>query len=71
MDLRQISLVKGLQRYVFRYTPGNEPQIIDTFIEMADDAENEFDWFDAMILSYQMGKQMEHQLDRALEKTES
>ena len=69
MDLRQISLVKGSQRYVFRYNPGSEPQIIDTFIEMADDAENEFDWFDAMILSYQMGKQMDHQLDQALERT--
>ncbi len=63
MDMRQISLVKGSHRYVFRYTSGSEPQIIDSFIDLADDADNEFDWFDAAVLSYQMGKKMEHQLD--------
>ena len=69
MDLRQISLVKGTQRYVFRYTPGHEPEIIDTFISLADDVDSEFDWFDAAVLSYQMGKQMNHRLDRAVEQT--
>lgn len=66
MDLRQISLVKGTQRYVFKYTTGNEPQIIDSFIDLADNADNEFDWFDAAVLSYQMGKNMDRQLDGAL-----
>ncbi|MFA5864518.1 MAG: hypothetical protein WC975_07495 [Phycisphaerae bacterium] len=69
MDLRQISLVKGSQRYVFRYTPGNEPEIIDTFIDLADNVETEFDWFDAAVLSYQMGKQMQHQVEQAVEQT--
>lgn len=68
MDLRQISLVKGSQRYVFRYTPGSEPEIIDAFIGLADDVESEFDWFDAAVLSYQMGKQMSDRLDQALEQ---
>ncbi len=67
MELRQIALVKGSQRYVFRYTPGNEPQIIDTFITLADDVDNEFDWFDAAVLSHQMGKQMHRQVDQAIE----
>jgi hypothetical protein len=68
MELRQISLVKGSQRYVFRYTPGGEPQIIDAFINLADDADNEFDWFDAAVLSYQMGKQMSRQADEIIEQ---
>jgi hypothetical protein len=68
MDLRQISLVKGSQRYVFRYSPGDEPQIIDSFITLADDVESEFDWFDAAVLSYQMGKQMSRQVDECIEQ---
>ncbi len=70
MSIRQISLVKGSQRYVFRYGSGDEPQIIDSFINLADDADNEFDWFDAAVLSYQMGKQMGQQLDQALEQSQ-
>ncbi len=66
MEMRQISLVKGSHRFVFRYTSGSEPQIIDSFIELADDVNNDFDWFDAAVLSYQMGKKMEHQLDEAI-----
>jgi hypothetical protein len=71
MEQRQISLVKGAQRYVFRYTPGSEPQIIDSFVDLADDASSEFDWFDAAVLSYQMGKQMTSQVDKALEETQA
>lgn len=68
MELRQISLVKGSHRYVFRYTPGNEPEIIDSFINLADDVDNEFDWFDAAVLSYQMGKHMHQRVDEMIEQ---
>ncbi|NLE30611.1 MAG: hypothetical protein GX629_13175 [Phycisphaerae bacterium] len=71
MELRQISLVKGAQRYVFRYSPGNEPEIIETFVDLADDIESEFDWFDAAVLSYQMGKQMTRQVDQTIEQIQS
>jgi hypothetical protein len=71
MELRQISLVKGSERYVFRYSPGNEPQIIDSFVDMADDIDSDFDWFDAAVLSYQMGKQMTRQMDKTIEQIQS
>lgn len=71
MELRQISLVKGAQRYVFRYSPGNEPEIIETFVDLADDIESEFDWFDAAVLCYQMGKQMTRQVDQTIEQIQS
>jgi hypothetical protein len=71
MEMRQISLVKGAQRYVFRYSPGNEPQIIDTFVDLADDNGSDFDWFDAAVLSYQMGKQMTNQINGAVEETQA
>lgn len=61
--VRQLSLVKGKHRYVFRYQPGREAEIIAAFASMAADAETEFDWFDAAVLSYQMGRRLEMDLE--------
>ncbi len=63
MDVKQLSLVKGTEKFIFRYTSGDEPQVIDVFVELADNKESSFDWFDAAVLSYQMGKQLECELD--------
>ena len=60
---RQLSLVKGDRRYVFRYTSGEEAAVIQAFSEMAADESHPFDWFDAAVLSYQMGRRMERELD--------
>ena len=62
--LRQLSLVKGEERFVFRYQAGQEPQVIDAFAALAADRESNFDWFDAAVLSYQMGRRLETELDQ-------
>jgi hypothetical protein len=62
--IRQLSLVKGAERFVFRYQPGQEPDVIDAFASLADNQESEFDWFDAAVLSYQMGRRLETELDQ-------
>ena len=62
--VRQLSLVKGTHRYVFRYQTGREADIIAAFASMAADNENEFDWFDAAVLSYQMGRRLELDLEQ-------
>ncbi|MBP7935648.1 MAG: hypothetical protein KA354_13460 [Phycisphaerae bacterium] len=62
-NVRQLSLVKGKHRYVFRYQAGREADIIATFAAMAADAEQDFDWFDAAVLSYQMGRRLEMDLE--------
>ena len=61
--IRQLSLVKGEERFVFRYQQGHEPQVVDAFAELAADRESSFDWFDAAVLSYQMGRRLETELD--------
>jgi hypothetical protein len=61
--VRQLSLVKGNHRFVFRYQAGREADIIATFASMAADSEQEFDWFDAAVLSYQMGRRLEMDLE--------
>ena len=62
--VRQLSLVKGKHRYVFRYQTGREADIIAAFAAMAADNENDFDWFDAAVLSYQMGRRLELDLEK-------
>jgi hypothetical protein len=61
--VRQLSLVKGNHRYVFRYQAGREADIIAAFASMAADSEHDFDWFDAAVLSYQMGRRLEMDLE--------
>jgi len=65
MDVvRQLSLVKGSHRYVFRYSTGREADVIESFASMAKDPETPFDWFDAAVLSYQMGRRLEMEIDQ-------
>lgn len=63
-DVRELCLVKGTERFVFRYQPGNEAEVIDAFATLAADAKSRFDWFDAAVLSYQMGRRLETELDQ-------
>jgi hypothetical protein len=62
--IRQLSLAKGKERYVFRYQSGQEAEVIDAFASLASDQASEFDWFDAAVLSYQMGRRLERELDQ-------
>ena len=62
--IRQLSLVKGTQRFVFRYPAGREAEVIDRFATLAADRSSDFDWFDAAVLSYQMGRRLEKELDQ-------
>ena len=61
--MRQLSLVKGSERFVFRYLGGDEAKVIDAFATLASDCSTRFDWFDAAVLSYQMGRRLETELD--------
>ena len=62
--IRQLSLVKGEERFVFRYQAGQEPEVIDAFASLASDQASVVDWFDAAVLSYQMGRRLETELDQ-------
>ena len=65
-ECKELSLVKGQERFVFRYDPGNEEGVLDTFVEMANDRQNAFDWFDAAVLSFQLSKNLVNEADRLL-----
>jgi hypothetical protein len=59
---RQLVLVKHGQRYVFRYTAGDEPLMLGRLVELVRDPSSELDWFDAAVLSHQMGQRMGEQM---------
>jgi hypothetical protein len=62
---RSLTLNKGRDRFVFRYAAGQESALLTSLVELARDPETRFDWLDAAVLSYQMGRQMrqEEELD--------
>ena len=62
-DARELVLVKHGQRFVFRYQPGDEPAMLDQLVEMVRDPACELDWFDAAMLSHQLGQRLGRRLD--------
>lgn len=60
-----LSMAKGRHRFVFRYAEGCEAELLAAFVDLANDPDSEFDWFDAAVLSYQMGQQLSCELGAA------
>jgi ATP-dependent protease HslVU (ClpYQ) peptidase subunit len=66
--IRQLSLVKGEERFVFRYQAGQEPEVIDAFAGLAADGRSTFDWFDAAVLSFKLTQSLIGQADELLDE---
>ncbi len=64
---RSLVLKKGRHRYAFSYREGQESAVLAAMVSLADDERSDFDWFDAAVLSYEMGQPrgMELELERA------
>ncbi len=67
-ESRQLTLIKRGQYYLFRYRSGEEAAVIQTLIAKAEDPASALDWFDAAVLSHQMGHRMAGEM-QALLKT--
>src|SRR5262245_19181759 len=48
--VHRLSLIKGPERWNFRWEDGDEPQLISHVAAMARDAAVPFDWFDAAVV---------------------
>jgi hypothetical protein len=59
-------MVKGEHHYVFQYVEGREAELLGSFVELANDPECEFDWFDAAVLSYRMGQKLSRECEAVL-----
>ena len=58
--MKQLSMVKGEERYIFNYEEGDEYKVIDAFAGLVKDQNVDFDWSDAAVLSYQLGRRKEN-----------
>ena len=57
-DKKELSLLKGEERFIFRYEPGREEDVLDAFVDLANERSSTFDWFDAAVLSFQLSKNL-------------
>jgi len=53
---RCITFNKGAQRYVFTFAAGRETDLLAVLLQMAEDRRYDFDWFDAAVISFEMGR---------------
>lgn len=65
---KTLSLMKGDQHFCFRYDVGDEPKVLEALIDMVNRREVSFDWFDAAVLSHQLGQHLAKELKAYLPK---
>jgi hypothetical protein len=70
-QVKELSLVKGTERFMFRYESGNEEEVLDAFVTTANDRKTNFDWFDAAVLSFQLSKHLVEEADALLAPKEA
>lgn len=61
-ETKTLSLIKGCHHFCFKYEVGEEAKVLDIIIEMVHRRDLDFDWFDAAIISQQLGQHMLKQL---------
>ncbi len=67
-EMKSLSLMKGKHYYCFRYEVGQEVRVLDALIDTVRKSGNQFDWFDAAILSHQLGRHLAKELKAYLPK---
>ncbi len=70
-ESKMLSLVKGKHTFCFRYEQGNENQVLDALAEMVKRRDLPFDWFDAAVLSHQLGQHLSKELESFMPKKEA
>jgi len=66
--MKTLSLVKGGEHFCFRYQVGEESKVLDALIDMVNARRHAFDWFDAAVLSHQLGQHLAKELKAYLPK---
>lgn len=60
--LKTLSLNKGAEIYIVQYEDGKESAALDEIVAMTKNPELSFDWFDAAVLSHQLGNHLAKEL---------
>jgi hypothetical protein len=67
-SMKTLSLVKGGEHFCFRYEVGQEARVLDALVDMVNRRDLPFDWFDAAVLSHQLGQHLAKELKAFLPK---
>jgi hypothetical protein len=67
-ELKTLSLMKGQHHFCFRYEVGDESKVLDALVEMVNEPAAGFDWFDAAVMSHQLGQHLAKELKAYLPK---
>ena len=63
-DVRYISIPKLNQVYIVKYERGKEGDVIDAVAAMAKDPKIDFDWLDAAVMCYSLGRDVEEEMNK-------
>jgi hypothetical protein len=66
--MKTLSLVKGRHHFCFRYEVGQEAGVLNSLVDLVHRRDIPFDWFDAAILSHQLGQHLAKELKAYLPK---
>jgi len=67
-EMKTLSIMKGKECFCFRYEVGQEVKVLDALVDMVHQPDIAFDWFDAAILSHQLGRHLAKELRGYLPK---
>lgn len=67
-SVKTLSLMKGKEQFCFRYEVGQEAKVLDALIDLVNRRDLAFDWFDAAVLSHQLGQHLAKELKAFLPK---
>ena len=67
-EMKTLSLMKGGQHFCFRYEVGQESKVLEALVETVNRRDLPFDWFDAAVLSHQLGQHLAKELKAYLPK---
>lgn len=62
LNEHELALIKNGKRYVFECPPGQEAQTLNQIAEMVTRENSDLNWFDAAVLSHQLGERMSKRL---------
>lgn len=64
---QDLLLLKHGQQWIFRYEMGAEALLLRALADLSRDPHCGFDWFDAAIISHQLGDELHQQLKKLME----
>lgn len=65
-EQRSVWLHKGGERFEFRYFAGQEARVLSELVTLAENPASRLDWYDAAILSFEMGREQGNRSEMCL-----